>query len=214
MNDDWRLRVEFAEEGVVHRALQRLNASELRHDLETAFHERVIVSVDRTEVFCYGSSREQLERAEAVIRADAQKHGWQITTELRRWHPGAEEWEDPDKPLPDDEAGQAAERAELMAKERTESAGLGAPSYEVRVTCSTRGQATELAEQLRAEGLPSVQHSNYVLIGALDEDGAHRLADRVRQRLPTDTIVQTEASAEAILAESGNPFAIFGGLGG
>ncbi len=59
-----------------------------------------------------------------------------------------------------------------------------------------------------------MQHSNYVLIGALDEDGAQRLADRVRQRLPTDTIVQTEASAETVLAQSANPFAIFGGLAG
>ncbi len=59
MNDEWRLRVDFAEEGLVQGALQRLNASELRHDLETTFHERVIVSVDRAEVFCYGSSRDR-----------------------------------------------------------------------------------------------------------------------------------------------------------
>ena len=214
MNDDWRLRVDFRESGLVHKALERLNASELEHNLETAFHDRVIVSVDGAELFCYAGTREQLDAAQALIRELAAEHGWQISCDLKHWHPSAEDWEDPDKPLPGDDAERAAERAQLMAKERAESDQLGAPAYEVRVTCPTRQAAAELAEQLRAEGQQNVQRSNFLLIGAPDEDSAGALAERLRQRTPAGSIVTTEASAGTVLAESGNPFAVFGGLAG
>ena len=43
MNDDWRLRVEFHEDGVAHALSERLNAAEIEHDLEKSFADRVIV---------------------------------------------------------------------------------------------------------------------------------------------------------------------------
>src|SRR5947209_1988422 len=215
MNDDWRLRVEFQEHGILRSALGRLNASELQHAIETSFDDRVIVSAEGAELFCYGGTREQLEAAEALIRREAEQHGWQISTELRRWHPTAEQWEEPGRQLPQDDAARAAERAELMARERAESRDLGVPEYEVRVTCRTRTEASELADQLGAEGLPSVQRSNFLLIGALDEDSAQQIADRVRTQVPAETGVTAEASAGAVIAQTGgNPFALIGGLGG
>ena len=48
----------------------------------------------------YAGEREQADRAAKAIRAIAAEHGWEVELELKRWHPTAEEWEDPDKPLP------------------------------------------------------------------------------------------------------------------
>jgi hypothetical protein len=214
MNDDWRLRVRPHEKGIVHSLVERLDASELEHDLEASFHDRVIVSVDGPELFCYAGSRAQAERVERLIRSEADKNGWSIEYELTHWHPTAEEWEDPDEPLPDSDTERAEERSELMARERGESQNQGFPEYEVRIRCPSRHQAAELADRLRGEGLPSVQRSNFLLVGALDEDSATALAERLRAEAPTGSAVVAEATLGAVMSAEPNPFAVFGGLGG
>jgi len=215
MNDDWRLRVDLHEEGIAHRLAERLAASELEHDLETTFTDSVIVSLEGSELFCYAATREQAERAERLIRSVAQQRGWSVHSELTHWHPTAERWEEPDKPLPETDAQRTAERAELIAQEREESRTQGYPEYEVRVTCPSREQATELAERFREEGLPNIQRANFLLIGALDEDAANSLAERVRAEAPPASTVTVQASAGTVLAVTGgNPFAVFGGLAG
>ena len=214
MNDDWRLRVRLHEQGIVHSLVERLDASELDHDLETSFHDRVIVSVDGPELFCYAGTREQAERAQALIRSQTEQHGWGVEFELKHWHPTAEEWADPDKPLPTSDAERAQERATLMAREREESEARGYPEYEVRVQCQSHRETLELAERLRSEGLPSVQRWNFLLVGTLDEDSAKALAERLRDQAPTGCVVSTEGTLGAVLTEQPNPFAVFGGLAG
>jgi len=59
MTDDWRLRVDLHESGIAHRLTEHLKASHLEHDLHDAFRDRVVVSRDGGEVFCYTDSREQ-----------------------------------------------------------------------------------------------------------------------------------------------------------
>lgn len=215
MNDDWRLRIDIHEEGLAHALSERLDASELEHELETAFSDRVIVSVDGGEVFCYAGTREQAEAAERAIRAVATKHGWRLTAELTRWHPGSETWESPDAPLPDSEAGRAAEHAELVARQRAESQAQGFPDFEVRVECASEDDAETLGRRLRDEGLTVVRRSRYLVIGAGDEDAARALADRVRQEAPAGSAVVAEGTLPAVMAGSPlNPFALFGGMGG
>jgi hypothetical protein len=173
----------------------------------------VIVSRDDNEVFLYAESRDQLERARLAIensRADGQ-----VQSELRRWHPVAEEWEDPDAPLPSDESGVAAEHAERIAEERQESRELGAPEWEVRVECRSHRDTVALAERLQGEGLEPVRRWRYLLVGAVDEDAALELADRLTGEAAPGCTVTVEGTGAAVAAETpGNPFAVFGGLGG
>jgi hypothetical protein len=138
---------------------------------------------------------------------------------LRRWHPAAEEWEDPDAPLPGSPAESAAERSELMEREREESVQQGYPEFEVRVRCATRQDAARLAERLRGEGLPTVQRGEFLVLGVADEDEAKALADRVRSEAPPGSDVVAEGSVAEVVAEAPfatpfNPFAVFGGLSG
>jgi hypothetical protein len=219
MSDDWRLRVELDEEEQAADLAERLAKFDLPHELETSFRDRVVVSRDGLQVFCYADTRAQAEAAERAIRALAAQRQWQLRTELRRWHPAAESWEDPDKRLPETEAELAAERAELMRSEREESVARGFPEFEVRVSCGSRQDAEQLAERLRDEGIQCVQRWQFVVVAASDEDSASALAERVRSEAPPDSTVTAEASvseavADAPLATPFHPFSVFGGLGG
>jgi hypothetical protein len=215
MNDDWRLRVRFHEGGLAHALSKRLDAAEVEHDLEDSFHDRITVSVDHGEVFCYAGTREQAERAEQAIRRMATEKDWKIETELKHWHPSAEAWEDPDTPLPENDAQRIAEHAEMVAAERAEVSEQGYPDWEVRVRCPSHHEKDALAERLRAEGLPTVERWHSVLIGASDEEAAKALAERLRAEAPAGSEITIGASAQALRAETpGNPFAILGGLGG
>src|SRR5207248_10096241 len=128
---------DFSERGRAADLRDRLEATDLEHELGNTFRDRVVVSSDGPEVFCYAGSREQAENAGELIRSLAGERGWQVETELKCWHPAAEEWDDPDKPLPASAAEQAAEHAALIDRERQESQASGHPEFEVRIECNS-----------------------------------------------------------------------------
>lgn len=219
MSDDWRLQVILGSEDSARELTDRLGDSDLAHDLSVAFHERVVVSRDDAVVFCYAETREQLDATRRAIDALAAEHDWQLNYQLRRWHPTAEEWEDPDAPLPSSPEEIGAERAELMGTEQAESKAQGFPEFEVRVKCPSHHDARQLAKRLAAEGIPSVHRWEFVVLGAADEDTANALAERVRAEAPAGSTVTAEGSvgevsSEAPYATPYSPFAVFGGLGG
>ncbi|MGI8904186.1 MAG: hypothetical protein ACR2IP_11155 [Solirubrobacteraceae bacterium] len=215
MSDDWRLRIDLHEADHAHTLTERLKAGELEHALGGAFHDRVAVSIDGAEVFCYTGTRRQAEEAERLIRSLAGEHGWHVDAELARWHPVAEEWEGPDEPVPESDEERAAERAELMDRENREAAERGETEFEVRVQCSSHREAAQFVETLREQGLPTVQRWRYVLVPAADEDSASALAERLRLQAPDASTVTVEGTLRTAFAGlPSNPFAILGGMGG
>ncbi|HSR94891.1 MAG TPA: hypothetical protein VLK56_08495 [Solirubrobacterales bacterium] len=215
MNDDWRVQVEI-EDATHARALEeRLGARELEHDLSSAFHDRVIVSRDGGQVFLYADTRERAEAARDLVLNLAAQHGWSVDAELLHWHPSAEDWEDPEKPLPADDAARKAEHEALIVAERKVVEESGHPEFEVRIDLPSHHDAVRFAERLRAEGLPVVHRWRYVLVGAADEDSAEALAERIRSEAPGDSQVSAEGTWQVAYKERPPaPFAIFGGLGG
>jgi len=211
-SDDWRVHVRLHGHGRVRAITERLDAADLEHDLEEAFEDKVIVSVDGSELFCYTGTREQADAVVKLISEVAADHEPELT--LQRWHPTAQAWEDADEPLPATDAELLQERAEARERARAEAAARGYPDYEVRITCDSRREVEELADRLADAGLRGVQRYRYLLLGAADEDEANALAERVRG-LAGGATVTVEASPGAV--EEGippNPFAILGGLGG
>jgi hypothetical protein len=216
MAEDWRLQVGVFEEGRARALTERLEAEKLSENLHTEFGDRLIVSVNGPTVFVYAGEREQAERAADAIRALATEHGWDVEFELKRWHPIAEAWEDPEKPLPATPAERAAEHAKLVTKEREDTAERGYAEYEVRVEFPSHRETVELADRLHEEGLPVLRRWRYLLVGARDEDAANALAERVRAEAPPDAAVTAEVSRRAAYDDDPGrgSFAIFGGLGG
>ena len=175
----------------------------------------MVVSTDGPEMFCYAGTREQAEGAEQLIRKVADEHDWEIDFELKRWHPIAEEWRDPDEALPGDAVQRAEEHAELVEDQREESAEQGHPNYEVRVQSKSHHDIVKLAERLQSEGFPVVRRWHFLLLGAADEDDANALADRIRGEVPEGSVVKVEGNFREVVDEQPpNPFAFLGGLGG
>lgn len=211
MNDDWRLQVDVDHP---RSLLDSLDAAELEHDLSGAFHDRVIVSREGTQVFFYAGSREQAEQARQFIVDLDQKHAWNATIELSHWHPVAEEWEDPDKPLPESDTAKIAEHEEMIATERKRVEETGEPEFEVRVDLPSRHAAARFSEQLKAEGLLVVHRWRFLLVGATDEDAAKALAKRIGEEASPESTVKVEGTwKEAYAEQPFNPFAVLGGLG-
>lgn len=215
MGEDWRLRIGVGEGGQGHKLTERLDASELEHDLETGFHDRLVVSRDGDQLFCYAGSREQVERAEELVRSLAAEHGWQPDLELKHWHESAEQWEDPDVPLPETDAQRNAEHEALVETERKELQERGYPEFEVRVQFGSHRDAVAFADKLRQEGLPSVRRWRYLVVGAIDEDSANALAERLRREVKPGTMVSAEGTGKAAYDEAPrSPFWFLGGLAG
>jgi hypothetical protein len=214
MNDDWRVRIDLHDHGFAHRLGESLEAEELEHDLRRSFADRVVISTDGPEVFLYAADRAQAEAAQRLVQRVASEHGWQLDAELRRWHPVAEIWEDPDNPEPSTSTQQRGEEQIRNAGERRDSAEQGYPDMEVRVSCESRHDAGELSDRLEGEGIANIHRWNWVLIGANDERDAEAIADRLRGELPGATIA-VESNMRTIARNMpGNPFAWLGGLAG
>ncbi len=215
MNDDWRLQIDTADPGQALLLVEGLDGPGAGHTLGTAFHDRVIVSREEERVFLYAGTREQAEAAREEAAKVASENGWSPEINLSHWHPDAETWEDPDKPLPDDDAARAAEHAELVAAERKAVEAGAPPQYEVRVDLPSHRDTVHFDEMLEAEGLPAVRRWKYLVVGATDADSAQQLATRLEGEAPAGSKVTVEGGGEAVRDEQPpNPFAIFGGLGG
>ncbi len=211
MNDDWRVQVESGDSGLARWLVERLEAPDLQHDLSDAFHDRVIVSRDDARVFLYADTRKQAERASGLLLTLAEERGGSVDLDLRHWHPIAEDWEDPDKPLPDGDSARAAEHAALIAAERKETEERGYPEFEVRIDLPSYRDAQHFAKQLRGEGLPTVHRWKFLLIGVTDEDTAKVLAERIESEAPSGSRVSVEGTWKAANAERPpNPFAVLG----
>jgi hypothetical protein len=212
VNDDWRLAVRFREGGSAHELTEHLEASELQHDLRDRFHDRVIVSVDGGELFCYAGSRDQAQRAQELIRAFAAERGWRVQMSLKRWHPAAERWEDPGVPLSAQDQ-RVAERRGPSAVRDGDDQDATEPAYEVRVELRSHRDTVSLSERLGEEEVAHLRRWRHLLVAAPDEARAEELAARVRELAPGPvelSVVPMPSPGEA----RPNPFAIFGGLAG
>jgi hypothetical protein len=213
-NDDWRLQVDFRDDGVLDALHDRLDARDLEHDLSEAFHDRVIVSRDETTIFLYAGDREQAEKARDLVVRLAAEDEEEVEIDFRRWHPLSLEWEPADQPLPEDAAARAAEHQERIAKERQETEEQGYPRYEVQIELPSWDEADSFADRLRSEGLPTVRRWRVVLVGAADEDAAEALAERIRGEVPVGTKVAVAGSLHEAEDDVPRPFAFLGGLAG
>jgi hypothetical protein len=190
-NDDWRLRIELDEEAA-GGLMSRLHASgsaarDLVRELEQA---RLVVSRDESTVFVYAGSAAELDRARAVIDADLASSGLEPEAIIREhWLDDEDRW--------DDEPPHETDAEEALAS--------GYAPWEVRIPCSSHGEAKELAERLEGEGYGVVRRWSYVIAGTATEEEARALAAKLHgEAEPGGELLWEVAPA--------NPWAVFGGL--
>jgi len=191
VEDEFRVEVELDDEHGYSLG-ERLRAFDLDDDARERLGPNVMVTRDGSRLFLYAASDVQAREAERIVRelVDADRLSADIA--VTRWHPVEEAWKDASIPLP---ATPEDERAEYDAREETEAEEArleGGFDWEVVIHLPEREAAVQLAERLAAEGTPVVRRWRYVVAGALTEEDAQELADRLRSELPEDADVRVE----------------------
>jgi hypothetical protein len=210
MADDWRVIADFDEEGDGTQFTEWLAALRLEGQERDRLGDRVAVSRDGPRVFLYTDSE---ERARGVLETvESEERSARIV--LERWHPAAAEWRDASVPLPQSEAEVEAEHQRLQQREAAESLETGWAQWEVRIELQTHEETVALAERLEAEGSPVVRRHTFLLVGALNEDDARALAQRLESEVPAGARIEVEPGGGMVWEVAPqNPFAVFGGLG-
>jgi hypothetical protein len=192
-HDDWRLRIELDLEGA-HGLLGRLrladtDADDLARELS---QERLAGAHDNDTVFVYAESQAQLERALPTIERELTVLSIEpAVAVMEHWLEGEERWDD--------------EPPRESIEEETAAHGYAA--WEVRIPCRSHAEAKELALRLEADGHGVVRRWSYVIAGVETREEAERLALSLHG--------EVEPGGELVWETvPGNPFAIFGGLGG
>jgi hypothetical protein len=192
--DDYRIRITVDEEdaggllGRLHIGLSD-EAAELARELES---RRLVVSQDDDDVFVYAATRGEAEQARSIIQAELNDSGIAaVTSPVERWIDEEDRWDD--EPPTETWEEEAVER--------------GFAPWEVRVTLASHHAAQELADRLEQEGYTVERRWQYLIIGVTSREDADALAARVHG--------EVEAGGEMVWETApGNPFAVFGGLGG
>jgi hypothetical protein len=192
--DDFRIRITVGEDqagGLLERLGLELSgeAGELARELE---QRRLAVSHDGDDVFVYASSLGEAERAAGIVASVLRTQGIEgRPSAIEHWLDDEDRWDD--EPPGDTWEEEALER--------------GYAPWEVRVTLGSHGEARSLADELEQEGYRVERRWHYLIVGTASKEDAAALAARVHG--------QVEPGGELVWETvPGNPFAVFGGLGG
>jgi hypothetical protein len=135
MADDFRIKVEFEDEGSILHFGRSLQEREFENEVREHLGDGVIVSRDGPEVYLYASPPEQACAAECRCARGARAAGLRREGLTRRAvAPHQERWEAASEPLPQSPAEVATEQAREETDEAQESRELGYAEWEVRAT--------------------------------------------------------------------------------
>ena len=213
MADDWRLTIDFDDEQDGVQLVERLGAREFEHEERKRLGHRVIVSRDSAKVFFYADSEAVAREVEQVVRTDLAGEGRAAAVVLEVWHPVEEVWKDASEPMPTTPDALDAEREARLERQTQESLESGHAEWEVRIELPDHAATAGAAERLEEEGYQVVRRSRYLLIGAVNEDEAGKLADRLAAELPGSTVHVQPGGEMVWEVTPTNPFAVLGGLG-
>lgn len=214
MADDWRVTVDCDDEGDGTQLAEWLGALELEAEERERLGDRVVVSRDGPRVYLYADSEERARAALATVSGRLESEDLAAVTSFERWHPVEQAWKDASLPLPETVSELEAEHERLQAREAAESLERGSAAWEVRVELPSHEETVLLAERLESEGIPVVRRHTFLLAGAVNEDDARDLAERLEGEAPAGARIDVEPGGGLVWEVAPrNPFVIFGGLG-
>lgn len=207
MADDFRVEVDLDDEAHGYPLRERLRALNLDADARERLGRDVVVTRHGPRLFAYTSTEAQAREAERVVRELMGDEGLTADVAVTRWHPVAEQWRDASLGLPETRADEEREYEEREAAEAQEARAEGVYDWRVLAELARREGARELADRLAAEGLPAKRRWRYVSVGAVTEERAEELADRLRRELGADAEVWIQAGLDDVVA---GPFQFVG----
>jgi hypothetical protein len=214
MADEWRVTIDFDDEGDGTQFAEWLAALEFESDERNELGDRVIVSRDGPRVFLYADSEDRARAVYQTVSARIESEGLSAVTSLERWHPVEVAWKDGSVPMPRTVDELDAEHERLQEREADESREKGRSEWEVRVELASHEDTEALAERLESEGIPVVRRWTFLLAGAVNEDDARALAERLQREAPEGARIVVEPGGGLVWEVAPrNPFVVFGGLG-
>jgi len=214
MADDWRLTVDFDDEGDGTQLAEWLAAVQLEDEERSQLGAGVVVSRDGPRVFLYADTEERARAVLETVTARLRSEVRQARIALERWHSIALDWEDASVPLPASDEETRAEHERLQQREAAESLEKGRAEWEVRIELPDHEQTLALAESLESEGVPIVRRYTFLLAGALNEDDARALASRLEREAPEGARIEVEPGGGLVWEVAPqNPSVVFGALG-
>ena len=193
MPEDFRVEVDLNDEAHGFSLRERLRSLNLNDEARERLGGNLVVTRDGSRVFAYTSTEPQAREAERVIRELVGDEDLTADIGVTRWHPVAEEWRDASLPLPGTSAEEEREYDEREAAEKREAEVEGAYDWHVVVELRTRDGAGELARRLLQQGLSTKRRWRFVTIGAVTEERASELAERLRGELGESADVWIDA---------------------
>lgn len=195
MSEDWRVRVQLADEHTRRTFTDLLQdgLSPLGADLAQALEGgHVSISGDDESLFVYAETAAQAGNAHAVILSELDHHQIVATTSgVEHWLAGEERWDN--EPVAEDWEEEVEEK--------------GYAPWEVRVTCASRHEAAKLERQLEGEGYRPIRQWKHLIIGTDSREDADTLAARLHGEVATGGAVVWE---EALDSKVVRPFVFFG----
>jgi hypothetical protein len=192
MDDEFRVEVDLDDDEHGYSIGERLRALDLDDDARDRLGSSILVTRDGPRLFLYAATEPQAREAERVVRELVDDDELTADVVVTRWHPVEEAWKDAALPLPATPEEEQAEDAARAVAEAEEARTEGSFDWEVVVHLPSRGAAVELVERLAAEGIPAMRRWRYVVAGAVGEEEAFTLADRLRAELPKDADVRVD----------------------
>jgi hypothetical protein len=205
--EDFRVEVELDDEEYGYSLWERLRALHLDDEARRRLGESVVVTRDGSQLFLYAVVEAQAREAERVIRGLVEEDALSAEIRVTRWHPVEEEWIEASVPLPRTEAEERAEYEAREESETQEAEAEGEFDWQVIVHVPRRDDADELAGRLAADGLSVARRWRYLVCGAVTEERATELADRIREEAPSGSEVSVEANVSDL---PGRPFQFIG----
>jgi len=192
VDDEFRVEVELDDDEHGYSIGEHLRALDLDDDARDRLGPSVLVTRDGSRLFLYTASESQSREAERVVRELVAADELTAEIGVTRWHPIEEDWKDASLPLPATSEEEQAEEVARGAAEAAEARTEGRYDWEVVAHLPSRDAAMELAARLEQEGIPALRRWRYVVAGAVSEDEAFALADRLRAELPEDADVRVD----------------------
>jgi hypothetical protein len=179
--EEWRVEVDLDDEQHGFPLSERLHATRLDDEARERLGGRVIVTRDGPRLFLYTASAAGASEAERVVRDLLAADGLTADVTVTRWDEAADEWRPASEPAGAKPEGAAASE-----------------DHDWFVVVEPPGDAEQLAERLRADGLAVERRWRYLLIGASGEEDANAIAERVRAEAGPETTVQVRAYTEDV----------------
>jgi hypothetical protein len=193
-SDEWRVEIDLDDEGHGYKLDERIRAVDLDDEARRRLGGSVTVTRSGPRMFAYTASEEAATEAARVINQLLEADELTARVAVTRWHPIEETWRDFADPLPQTEAQREDERARHEEAEAREAAEEGEYDYEVHVDPPDYGDAVDLEDWLKEEGLPVKRRWKHLSVGALTEERAEQIVTRVRSEAPEGTDIAVGAT--------------------